>query len=173
MKELQKKQIVAMSIQTLLAVLEWNDESALITSVPYLCSIILCFPSVSFTFEHLNSILTLSQRTPPFLQYDVYLMIHFILNNWRSDFDIRTLLELILFASHLPSDLIQSVKDVQDPILIEQVLQSTESDYNRDYTFHFDLGVIYRNAMLFKWRKTTIQLLVTTLFVLMNLSDDI
>ena len=135
LNESQKEQIVSMSIQTLLSVLEWNDESALVTCVPYLSSIILCFPSISFTIEHLTSILILSRKASPSLQYDLYLVFHFIVNNWRDETDIQPLLEQILFASDLPADLIQSDTEAQDPVLIEQVLQSSASDFNREYTF--------------------------------------
>lgn len=113
---------------------ESKDESALTTAIPYLRNCLICFPGIQFTMDHLKSLITLSKQCVSSLQYDLYLVFHFVLNNWKQEGeDLKEAIHGILFAMNLPSDLVQSPSFCQDTDLITEVLQESDIDYYREY----------------------------------------
>ena len=113
--------------------LESNSSDYLICAIPLFSHILLAFPTLSFTHYHLSTIMRISSRLPLSLQSVIYVIYHFILNNWKGeeeDSNLRPLLLSILF-DYLPSNIIGDLDN--DISVINQLLQNADYQQSEDY----------------------------------------
>lgn len=131
--EEQKEQIMELSFQAISMIAQTNEEYGLIIGIPFFCQILFCYPHNQFTLRHLNTLVSIGDLVPS-LQNTVYLLYHFLLNNWQSEEDVTQLVKRILFNNAAPTELINETQE-QDNDLIKEVLKMEGVHYYREYSY--------------------------------------
>lgn len=128
----QNHLIVELAFQSISMLAKAHEEYALIIGIPHFFHILLCYPNHDYRLYHLNSILCIYDHGSSTLQSFLLLAIHFLLNNWTSDEELKDTLYPILFCKRIPTELLNELEDKNDLLIAEVMKMDVENCY-REY----------------------------------------
>lgn len=165
----QKHQIVELAFQSISMLAQAHEEYALIIGIPHFFHILLCYPDHRYTLDHLNTVAWICEHGLLALLPTLYLIIHFLINNWTSDEDLTDVLYPILFSKRIPAELLRELEDKDDE-LIAEVVKMEEVCCYREYMLVCSMIFINRNLLLKKTERTSLRSILLTLFVCLVVS---
>ena len=155
------------TLQLILTLLQTQNDFAILSGVPYLSRILLCYPTLSYSIQYLTQLLSIMDYPCSMIQLSIAVVFHFIFNNWTSsDSSISDILSSLLTKISLSCISQEDSYQSLHTTLITTILQEEhESPYQVYMYYSLFILLSYSNQLLHQYQITTLPLLVSSLYV--------
>ena len=160
------------TLQLILTLLQTQNDFAILSGVPYLSRILLCYPMLSYSNQYLTQLLSIMEYPCSMIQLSIAVIFHFIFNNWTSvDSSLSDVLSSILTKLSVSciskEDSYQTLHSTLITTILQEENKSPYQVYMYDYLF---LLLSHSNQLLHQYQTTTLPLLISSLFVFLSSS---